>query len=285
MTLRDRPPERGRSSRPSPTNHREIRMHKLLFLSLCLVATLARADIIADWEFDGPAGQTLNQAANTGSQPFGPGTAWNVAITGLATDGNGALRLANDGKGGSGTRSAYADFGPDFDSIASGRLSLFARLGAWQLPAEGELGFSLGFIEGSSFGTAGWRLSADAGGFRLAGTVDPWGDGSAVAPGLLAGGWTTLTLRLDLRLDTRAYQLGYDTGAGLQWLGGGQADSLTAGVNSLLLGVDGDFGAAPLLLDRVWVGLNEPLPAVPEPAALLLMLAGLAALRLRGTRR
>jgi hypothetical protein len=253
---------------------------KLLALLAALLVGSASAAPVAEWTFSEAAGSTLNQTANSGTGVNGPGTPWNVAITGTPTTGSGELRIANDGKGGSGTRSAYADFGPDFDSLESGRYSLFARFSDWALPASGSQRFTLGFIEGNDFSTAAFSLAAAAGGFLLTGDVDPWGDGETLAQSFSLPSWQALTVRLDLDLDLLSYRLGIDLGAGFSWLGSAAIDSLTQGVNSLRLGLEGDFTHNPLLLDRIWL---EPTAAaaVPLPGTAALLLLGLGLLSLR----
>lgn len=240
-------------------------------------AAATAAPVIADWRFSESAGTTLNQTVNEGIGLNGPGGTWGLALTGSAATGAGQFSIGNDGRGGSGTRSAYADLGPNFDSISTGTLSLYATIASWN-PAQAGSRFSLGFIEGNSFGTALFSLSATAGGFSLGGEVDAFGDGSALAGiGSLAGA-NALTLRLDLDLDALMYSVAYDLGSGFTSLGSASVDSLTLGVNSLWLGVDGDFSAAPLLLDRIWLTQGDVTSAVPEPATAWLVLSALLVL-------
>jgi len=89
---------------------------------------------------------------------------------------------------------------------------------------------------------------------------------------------SALTLRLDLNLDTLMYSVAYDMGSGFTSLGSASVDSLTQGVNSLWLGVEGDFSSAPLLLDRIWLTPGAAVAAVPEPATAWLMLSALLVL-------
>jgi hypothetical protein len=249
-----------------------------VLLALLLGATApARAGLVlADWQFAESAATTLNNTVNSGAGLNGPGSSWNVAITGVGSDGAGQLLLANDGKGGSGTRSAYADFGPAFDQISSGTLSLLVRLGSWGgAPAGAGQSIWFDFIEGNDFLGAGMELAADGAGFHLGGRIDPFGDGGALAGGASFTSAAPLTLRLDLHLDTLRYGLGYDAGAGFVSLGVAYMDSLTEGINSLRLGSAGDFSANPLALDRLWVEWEAT--SVPEPASPALLLAGLLA--------
>lgn len=252
-------------------------MKKLLLplLASTLWCSAANAGaVIADWQFSEAAGATLNQAVNAGTGLNGPGGTWGLALTGSAANGLGQFSIGNDGKGGSGTRSAYADFGPSFDSITTGTLSLYASIASWS-PAQAGTRFSLGFIEGNDFGTASFTLSATAEGFSLAGAVDPFGDGSVLPSTANLAAFSALTLRLDLNLDARMYSVAYDGGSGFTSLGSGSVDSLTQGVNSLWLGVQGDYASAPLLLDRIWLTQGDPVSAVPEPASAWLALAAL----------
>lgn len=247
----------------------------------CSAANAAPA--IADWQFSEAAGSTLNQAVNAGTGLNGAGGSWGLALTGSAANGLGQFSIGNDGKGGSGTRSAYADFGPNFDSITTGTLSLYASIASWS-PAQAGTRFSLGFIEGNDFGTASFSLAATAGGFTLAGAVDALGDGSALPSMANLAAVSALTLRLDLNLDALMYSVAYDLGSGFTSLGSGSVDSLTQGVNSLWLGVQGDYSNAPLLLDRIWLVQGDAVSAVPEPASAWLVLNALlvlAALRRR----
>lgn len=247
----------------------------LLAMSLCAAASAA--PVIADWRFAESAGTTLNQTVNEGTGLNGPGGTWGLALTGSATTGAGQFSIGNDGKGGSGTRSAYADFGPNFDSISTGTLSLYASIASWN-PARPGSRFSLGFIEGNDFSTASFSLSATAGGFSLSGGVDAFGDGSVLASTANLAAVSALTLRLDLDLDALMYSVAYDLGSGFTSLGSASVDSLTLGVNSLWLGVEGDFTSAPLLLDRIWLTPGDAVAAVPEPATAWLVLSALLVL-------
>ncbi|MCV2419718.1 hypothetical protein [Paucibacter sp. DJ2R-2] len=246
----------------------------LAFLATTLCAAATAAPVIADWRFAEVAGSTLNQTVNEGSGLNGPGSTWGLALTGSATNGAGQLSIGNDGKGGSGTRSAYADFGPNFDSISTGTLSLYASIANWSSASPGSR-FSLGFIEGNDFNTAAFSLSATAGGFNLGGGVDAFGDGSVLASTANLAAVSALTLRLDLDLDALMYSVAYDLGSGFTSLGSASVDSLTQGVNSLWLGVEGDFSSAPLLLDRIWVTPGKTVAAVPEPGSAWLVLSTL----------
>jgi hypothetical protein len=245
----------------------------LLAPLLCVSALSAQASVV-EWNFGDTAGTRLNQAVVSGSQPFGAATSWGTAITGVQTNGAGQLNVANDGLGGLlGTRSAYADFGPNFEQFNSGWLSLYASFSTWAPAALGTQSISLGFIEGNSFNTAAFTLSASSRGFDLSASVDADGDGEALPSSATWSQWQALTVRLDLNLDTLDYRLGYDLGnAGLQWLGSASLDSLTQGVNSLRFSVDGDFRANPLGVDRIWVQTLT----VPEPSSAVLLLAALA---------
>jgi len=279
----------------------EQAMHKtflkvLSALLLSASAHLAQASAItvADWQFNERAGTTLNNTANTGSgisDISGPGSSWNVGITGLSTNGSGRLNIGNDGKGGSGTRSAYADFSPDFAQISSGILSVFTTFSAWSLPSQ-PLGFSMAFIEGNSFSSAQFGLFASASGYSLGGAVDPAGDGSDLITTALFASFQPLTVRLDVDLDHDDYGLAFDVGSGFVSVGRAAIDSATAGINSLRLGLNGDFGRNTLAIERIWVTATPtPTATVPEPASALLLLTALGlmlllrapARKLRGT--
>ncbi|CAN5177411.1 hypothetical protein BH11PSE10_BH11PSE10_11130 [soil metagenome] len=263
----------------------EQAMHKTILkvlaaLLLSGAAHLAQASAItvADWQFNERAGTSLNNTANSGSGLdglSGPGSSWNVGITGLASNGTGGLNIGNDGKGGSGTRSAYADFSPDFAQISSGILSVFTTFSAWSLPSQ-PASFTMAFIEGDSFSTAQFGLFSSAGGYSLGGSVDPDGDGGDLITAALFDRFQPLTVRLDVDLDRHDYGLAFDTGSGFVSIGHAAIDSSTAGLNSLRFGVNGNFGSNALAIDRIWVMAKEtPTAAVPEPASALLLLTAL----------
>lgn len=250
----------------------------LLGLLLAAGAFPAQAgQVLADWTFSETAGTTLNNTLNTGQGLNGPGTNWDVAFTGVGTDGAGALVMGNDGRGGSGTRSAYANFGPDFDQVSSGTLSMFVQLAGWGPARQGtRQAISFGFIENNDFLSGGMQFFSDDSGFGLEGEVDAFGDGALLPGGAGFASFVPLTLRLDINLDLLRYALAYDAGAGFVSLGFASIDSLTQGINSLRLGTAGDFSANPLALDRLRVEWEAT--AVPEPGAPALLLAGLLAL-------
>ncbi|TDP61271.1 cyanophycinase [Roseateles toxinivorans] len=236
----------------------------ILIAGLLLGTALHAQALVADWQFDEVAGSTLNTSVNSG-----PGSTWNLALTGSASNGLGQFSIGNDGRGGSGTRSTYADFASDFTAISYGTLRLSAHFSAWN-PSSAGSSFTLGFIEGNDFSTAQFSLAAAlGGGFALSGAVDPFGDGKPLAQIASFASFSPLTVYLDLDLDAHSYSLAYDLGLGFTRLGSASVDSLTSGVNSLRLAVAGDFSAAPLLLDSISVS------AVPEPATWLLMIAAL----------
>jgi hypothetical protein len=253
-------------------------------LALALCGPAAAQTTIADWTFSETAATALNTTANSGSGVDGAGGRWDVAISGLATDGAGLLSIRNAGLGGSGTRSAYADFGPyPGGTVSTGVLSLYTTFASWNFTAPGSHTptFTLAFIEGNDFSTAEFSFGVSGSGLSLGAGVDPYGDGTALAGvasfGLLSSG--PLTVRLDVNLERLSYGLFYDAGAGFQGLGNAAVDSLTAGVNSLRLSVTGDYtlgGRADtgLQIDRIWV-TAAPVAAVPEPASAALLLGGL----------
>jgi hypothetical protein len=206
----------------------------------------------------------------------------------MVTSGAGALTVRNNGAGGSGTRTAYADFGPlAGGTVSSGILSLYTTFSSWNLGGAGANGpaFTLAFIEGNDFSTAQFSFGATAAGLGLSGAVDATGDGSNLAGSAAFGASSTqpLTVRLSVNLDALSYSLAYDSGSGYSSVGSGFVDSSTAGINSLRLGVSGDFtvgGQANRFLgvDRIWVVQGDTLGAVPEPATLgLVLLAGMGA--------
>ena len=235
--------------------------------------------IIADWNFGDASQTTLNNTVNSGV-----GSSWGTAITGIKTDGTGLLNINNDGQGGSGTRSAYTDF----DSVTSGMLSLYTRFASWNPAGNGTMqSFTMGFIEGNDFSTAEFSLAATDSGYTLSGGVDAFGDGTAIGDTFSFSTWSPITVRLDVDLDLMRYLLAYDNGNGFVSIGSASIDSLTQGINSLRLSVDGDFANNPLSVDRVWVEQGR-VSAVPEPGSLAMMLAGvmlLVLMSLRGQRR
>jgi len=241
----------------------------------------ASAAPISDWSFSEAAGSTLNLTVNSGTGVDGPATTWDVAISGVATDGNGALRVRNTGGGGSGTRTTYADFGPVPAAVSSGLVELYASFSAWNLAgaAAGGPAFTLALVEGNDFTTAQFTLAAGPAGLSLSGSSDAFGNGGNVAQtaAFAASGTQLLTVRLTVDLDALSYGLAYNIGSGSAFvpLGSAAVDSFTAGVNSLRLSLSGDFtvgGQADrgLSVDRIWVTTS----AVPEPAAAWLMLLG-----------
>ena len=246
----------------------------LIFSAAASFTTAANASaIIADWNFAEAANTKLHQTGNDGSGVGGSGGSWNVGITGLATDGAGLLKINNDGKGGSGTRSSYADFGPNFDQVTSGMLSLYTRFTSWN-PARLNQNFTLGFIEGNDFGSAEFSFAASSSGFDLSGNVDGLGDGTALSNSAHFNSFRPLTVRLDVNLDLLSYMLSYDTGSGFLSLGSATIDSMTQGINSLRLGLNGDFINSGLMLDRIWV-VETDSSEIPEPSSIAIMFLGL----------
>jgi hypothetical protein len=253
-----------------------------------LAATLAQAEPLplADWSFAEAAGTTLNLTANTGAGLAGAPGLWDVAIPGVATDGAGGLLVRNNGGGGSGTRTSYADFGPVPAAVTDGLVTLYASFSAWDLAGVGANPprFTLALVEGNDFTTAQFTLSASANGLTLSGSSDAFGNGGAIAQtALLAvAGSTPFTVRLSVDLDALSYSLALDTGSGYALLGSAPVDSFTAGVNSLRLSLAGDFtvGAQAdrgLTVDRIWVTATP----VPEPGSAMLLLAGAVLLACR----
>lgn len=252
-----------------------------------------RADtLVSNWTFSEASQTTLNLSANTGAGWGGAGTTWDVAIPGLATSGSGLLNVRNTGAGGSGTRTAYADFGPVTSQITAGTVSLYASFASWNLAGAGANGprLTLALVEGNDFTTAQFSLAATAAGVTLSGSVDPFGDGAAIASTALfvPARNTPLNVRVVADLGLLSYSVDYDVGAGWATLGSAAVDSLTAGINSVRLSLSGDFtvGAQAdrgLAVDRIWV-VEGPVAAIPEPGAAWLLLAGLGALGLRARR-
>lgn len=241
-------------------------------------SALQTSVIIADWNFAEASTTTLNNSNNTGVGVNGAGGSWGTNITGTGTNGAGLLKINNDGKGGSGTRSAYADFGPNFDQVTSGMLSLYTSFSGWNPARAGLLqNFTMGFIEGNNFSTSEFSFGASQSGFSLSGNVDAMGDGIALANMASFDAFQAMTVRLDLNLDIMRYFLSYDTGSGFMSLGSAAVDSFTLGVNSLRFGVDGDFTDNALDIDRIWV-VQSSSAEIPEPNSLVLLLAGLALL-------
>lgn len=270
----------------------------LRLLAACAALALATqaqaATTIADWSFNEAAGTTLNLAANAGTGLGGPAGLWDVAIPGVATTGAGSLLVRNNGGGGSGTRTSYADFGPVPAAVTSGILSLYASFAGWDfgMPMTDGPVFTLALIEGNDFATAFFSLQASPAGVRLGAGSDPGGDGGNFSNAAWFGLSSTqpLTVRLSVDLDNRGYSLAYDSGSGFQTLGIAGIDSQTLGINSLRLALAGNFAAsaapgAGLAVDRLWVVDQDPLAPIPEPASAALLLLGLAALRLRALRR
>ena len=251
----------------------------LLFLGATVASSALQASvIIADWNFAEPSATTLNNTSNTGAGVNGAGTSWNTNITGTKTNGAGLLKIKNDGKGGSGTRGAYADFGPNFDQVTSGMLSLYTSFSAWN-PARAGLmqSFTMGFIEGNDFSTSEFSFGASQSGFSLSGNVDAASNGAALASIGSFDAFHAMIVRLDLNLDSMRYLLSYDIGGGFISLGNAAVDSFTQGVNSLHFGVNGDFTNNALDIDRIWV-VQRNSAEIPEPNSLALLLAGLALL-------
>jgi len=241
---------------------------------------------LADFTFSEAAAITLNLAANTGTGLAGPGGRWDVAIPGTSTDGAGGLRIRNNGGGGSGTRTSYADFGPIPAAVTEGLVTLYASFSAWNLSGADNNGptFTLALIEGNDFAMAQFSLTAGATGLTLAGSSDPAGDGGSIAQTapLAAAGSAAFTVRLSVDLAALSYHLALDNGSGFAALGSASVDSFSAGVNSLRLSLSGDFtlggqAARGLTVDRLWVTATP----VPEPASAVLLLAGFGLLALR----
>lgn len=266
----------------------------LLNCTVIAVALLAgsvhASEVIADWKFSDPNQTRLNATNNTGSGIGGPGGRWNVAITGVETNGAGALGIRNDGKGGSGTRGAYADFGPNTDQVSGGLLSLYTSFSGWNsTPGGGSQIFTMGFVEGNDFNTAAYSFGASGDGFSLGANVDSSGNGTPMLGTAHFNTFEAIRVRLDVNLDSKNYWLGYDLGSGYVSVGRAHIDSFTQGVNSLHLGLVGDFTNNPLSVDRIWV-VEGGVSPVPELDAWMLQLAGLALLgqvayrRRRGTR-
>jgi hypothetical protein len=260
-----------------------------LALALALPAT-ARADtLVANWTFSEASQTTLNRAANTGAGWGGAGTTWDVAMAGVATNGSGLLNVRNTGAGGSGTRTAYADFGPsaapNTGRITAGTVSLYATFASWNLAGAGANGprLTLALVEGNDFTTAQFSLAATAAGVTLSGSVDAFGNGAPLVASALFGVARSapLTVRVVADLGLLRYSVDYDTGAGWVTLGSAAVDSFTGGINSVRLSLNGDFtvGAQAdrgLAVDRIWV-VEGAVGAIPEPAAAWLLLVGLGA--------
>jgi hypothetical protein len=248
----------------------------LLFLGATVASSALQASvIIADWNFAEAKTTTLNNTSNTGVGVNGAGTSWSTDITGTSTNGSGLLKIKNDGRGGSGTRGAYADFGPGFDQVTSGMLSLYTSFSGWNPASAGLLqSFTMGFVEGNDFSTAEYAFGSSQSGFSLSGNVDTMGDGAALANSASFDAFQAMTVRLDLNLDIMRYFLSYDTGSGFMSLGSAAVDSLTQGVNSLHFGVNGDFTNNALDIDRIWV-VQSSSAEIPEPNSFALLLCGL----------
>jgi hypothetical protein len=261
-------------------------------LALAGAALAAHADEagpIADWTFSEAAGKTLNLAANTGSGVGGAGGTWDVAVAGVLTDGSGLLNVRNTGAGGSGTRTTYADFGPFPGAVTTGAWSLYATFSSWNLAGASAVSFDLALVEGNSFNTAAFTLGAGPGGVTLSAGVDPSGDGSNLAATASFASVLSqpLTVRLTVDLGAFSYALAYDGGSGWVTVGSAAIDSLTAGMNSLRLTLNGDFtvgnqAGRGLVVDRIWVDAATP---VPEAAPAALWAAGLAVMAMVVRRR
>jgi len=260
--------------------------HSFATLALLAAGALAQTalanPVIADFGFGELGGNTLNQTANSGTGVGGAGGTWGTAVSGVTTNGSGLLVIRNAGGGGSGTRTAYADLGPvATGTVSSGAVSLYTTFSGWDLPGvlnDSPL-FSLGFIEGNDFLTAGFSLTAGAG-VTLSGQVDASGNGSDLATTQAFGSTRAapLTVRLSVDLDTDMYSLAYSSGGGYTSLGSAAVDSATLGINSLRWSVSGNFASTTnsfLGIDRIWVETGP----VPEPAsaALVALALGLAA--------
>jgi hypothetical protein len=266
----------------------------LAAVALAGSAGLSAADPapIANWSFSEAAATSLNLTANSGSGLGGAGGTWDVAIAGVATTGSGLLAVRNAGGGGSGTRTAYADFGPVPAAVSSGTLSLYASFASWDLSGAGANGprLSLALVEGNDFTTAQFSLAASAAGLTLSGSSDAFGNGSNIAQTaqLAASGSQPFSVRVSVDLDAFSYSLALDSGSGYVVLGSAGIDTGTSGINSLRLSLSGDFSIGGqagrgLLVDRIWV-VEGPVTPVPEPHALLLALGGLAVVAARAAR-
>ena len=72
----------------------------------------------------------MKGTANTGAGVGGAGSTFDSNIAGVTTSGTGDVVVRNNGSGGSGTRTAYADFGPvATGTITSGIVSLRGKTG------------------------------------------------------------------------------------------------------------------------------------------------------------
>lgn len=106
-------------------------------LCFCLPQTTRALTVLETWNFDDTSGRSLNLAVNSASGRSTSAARWDVAIPGLSTTGNGALRIRDTADGGPGRRTSFVNFA----SVAStGAVSLRLRLDAWNLatsPAPG----------------------------------------------------------------------------------------------------------------------------------------------------
>ena len=127
---------------------------------------------------------------------------------------------------------------------------------------------------GNDFSSAEFSFGASSNGFDLSGNVDNMGDGTVLSNTAHFNAFRPLTVRLDVNLDLLTYMLSYDTGSGFLSLGNATIDSMSQGINSLRLGLNGNFVNSGLMLDRIWVvetNSNE----IPEPSSIAIMFVGL----------
>lgn len=168
---------------------------------LLLAPSLSALTVLETWEFNDSSGRTLNLAVNTANGRTAASARWDVAIPGLATTGNGALRIRDAADGGPGRRTSFVNFA---SAVSSGAVSLRLRLDAWNLalsPAPGSAPprLEIDLIQDNALVAAELVLEATSTGLRYGwrrdGTTTKWASTLLASTSSVA---TELRLTVDL---------------------------------------------------------------------------------------